>query len=341
MKHRSNTKHQPAAVVRLLIVLAVTVVLTAVALARMRFAVAPVDAGTAPLTVVAVGDISCETNNPSYNHNAGKGNACQSQATSDLALRLNPAAALILGDEQYRSGKLDQFIDSYDQTWGRLKAISKPVPGNHEYEDIGALGYYRYFGAAGGFPEAGFYSYQLGTWHVVALNANCWAVGGCEVASLQEEWLRHDLEDHRGDCTLAYWHQPRFSSGEHGNNAAYQAFWQDLQDFGADVVLNGHDHDYERFAPQLADGTPSLHGVTEFVVGTGGESLGTFKTARRNSLVRDNQDYGVLNLTLDKGSYGWQFVTTAGSVKDSGSAKCVTRPPAEPQTPAPTPQPRP
>jgi len=285
-----------------------------------------VAAGKTPVTIVAVGDISCQPDNPFYNDDEGSHGACQSKATSDLALSLNPAAALILGDEQYRSGTLNDFQDSYDKTWGRLKSISRPVPGNHEYQNLGASGYYNYFGAAAGIPEVGYYSFNVGTWHVVALNANCKQVGGCGKDSAQERWLRHDLADHGRPCTLAFWHQPRFSSGKNGNDASYQPFWQDLQDYGADVVLNGHDHDYERFAPQDADGVADPGGVTEFVVGTGGESLTQLRARRANSLVWDNRDYGVLQMTLDNGSYTWRFVTESGAVKDAGRANCVTKP---------------
>jgi hypothetical protein len=305
-------------------------------------AVKPVDgsAGPAAVTVVAAGDISCEPDNPEYNAGSGSDDACQAKATSDLALKLAPDFVLTLGDEQYRNGSLPDFESSYDKTWGRLKSITKPVAGNHEYNTFGAAGYYDYFGAAAGLRGAGYYSYDLGDWHVVALNANCPAVGGCEKTSLQEQWLRRDLAANPRTCTLVYWHQPRFSSGGHGDDIAYQAFWEDLQDYHADVVLTGHDHDYERFAPQRSDGTADPNGVTEFVVGTGGESLTALRAARPNSLVRDNRDYGVLKLVLDKGRYDWQFVTTSGETKDSGSASCVTKP-AGPVAPTPLPTPRP
>lgn len=287
----------------------------------------PVAVGEAPVTIVAVGDISCQPDNPNYNDDEGTKAACRAKATSDLALRLKPTAVLALGDEQYRSGTLNDFQAAYGKTWGRLKSITKPVPGNHEYSNLGAAGYYNYFGGAAGIPELGYYSYDIGSWHVVALNANCKLVagGGCARGSAQEQWLRHDLATNQQPCTLAYWHQPLFSSGVEGGSTATKPFWQDLQNYQADVVLNGHDHDYERFAPQRADGTTDTNGVTEFVVGTGGESLGLLERRRSNSLVWDNQDYGVLKMKLDKDSYSWQFITETGAVKDSGRTNCVNK----------------
>ena len=287
----------------------------------------PVAVGIAPVTVVAVGDISCQPDNPNYNNNEGTKAACRSKATSDLTLRLKPAVVLALGDEQYRSGTLNDFQAAYDKTWGRLKSVTKPVPGNHEYGNFGAAGYYSYFGGAAGIPELGYYSYDIGSWHVVALNANCQQVagGGCTMGSTQERWLRHDLATNERPCTLAYWHQPLFSSGTEGGGADTKPFWQDLQEFQADVVLNGHDHDYERFVPQRADGTADVNGITEFVVGTGGESLGALETRRANSMVWDDKDYGVLKMKLYRGSYSWQFITETGAVKDSGRTNCINK----------------
>jgi hypothetical protein len=298
-----------------------------------------VKSGPEAVKIVAVGDLSCETDNPEYNEGVGTSTSCQAKATSDLALSLHPDLVLTIGDEQYRNGRLAQFEDSYEKTWGRLKSITKPVPGNHEYGTFGAAGYFDYFGAVAGLPGAGYYSYNLGNWHIIALNSSCKNIGGCEETSLEETWLRQDLAKDKQKCTLAYWHQPRFSSGGHGSDKAYQAFWEDLQRHGADMVLSGHDHDYERFAPQDADGTADPKAPTEIVVGTGGESLTAFTSTRSNSVVRDNRDYGVLNLVLSKDSYSWQFITTAGEVKDAGTKSCDAKPtgPLSP-TPLPTPE---
>ena len=307
-----------------------------------RLGVGSVAEGDSPVTVVAAGDISCEPDSSRYNQGQGTGSYCHAKATSDLALSLRPDEVLALGDEQYRNGNLNDFKVSYEQTWGRLKPITKPVPGNHEYGTLGAAGYYQYFGAAAGVPELGYYSFNLGDWHVVALNSQCTAVS-CEQTSAQEQWLRRDLEANQRPCVLAYWHEPRFSSGDLGGNAAYQPFWVDLQEFGADVVLSGHDHDYERFAPQRADGTADAHGPREFVVGTGGDSLTRLSRRTANSQVWDNQDYGVLKLTLAARSYSWQFITDKGVVKDSGSSQCTTVPVRVTPKPTPmaTPQPTP
>ena len=163
------------------------------------------------------------------------------------------AAVLLLGDIQYEDGAYSKFLASYDPSWGRVKSITKPAPGNHEYQSGSAADYYRYFGAAAGDPAKGYYSYDLGGWHLVALNSNCSFVGGCGAGSPQEQWLRADLAAHPASCTLAYWHHPRFSSGAHGSDATYTAFWQALYDANAEVVLVGHDHDYERFAPQTSE----------------------------------------------------------------------------------------
>ena len=169
----------------------------------------------------------------------------------------------------------------------------------------------------------GYYSYEVGGWHVVALNSNCAAVGGCGAGSPQEQWLRADLAAHPASCTLAYWHHPRFSSGEHGSDPTYTAFWQALYDANADLVLVGHDHDYERFAPQTADGTRDLaRGIREFVVGSGGKNLRAFPQVRANSEARDVTSLGVLELTLGSGAYEWRFRPAVGSYSDSGSASC-------------------
>jgi hypothetical protein len=295
-----------------------------------------IDATPDSTTVVAVGDLSCERNNPEYNLGLGTDNACRAKATSDLALSLKPELVLTIGDEQYRSGKLIEFDNSYDKTWGRLKAITKPVPGNHEYGTKGASGYFDYFGATAGAPKLGYYSFDAGTWHIIALNGNCQQVGGCQARSPQAKWLRRDLAGHDSQCTLAFIHQPRFSSGGHGSDISYTAFWQALQDYQADLVLSGHDHDFERFEPLNAEGIPDPKGPREFVVGTGGESLTAFRAIQDGSLVRDNQDYGVMKLVLKPDGYSWQFISTGKEVKDTGTAGCYNKAP-RPIKPTPTP----
>lgn len=231
-----------------------------------------------------------------------------------------PGTVFTTGDNAYPDGTLAQFNDCYGPTWGRHKDRTRPSPGNHDYHVNGAAGYFDYFGAAAGDRSKGYYSYNLGAWHIVSLNSEISQGAG----SAQEQWLRADLAANPKVCTLAYWHKPRFSSGRHGNNAGSQALWQALYDYGADVVLNGHDHLYERFAPQNPNGQADARGIREFVVGTGGAGLYPFETIQPNSQVRNNTTHGVLKLTLHSTSYDWQFIPIAGQTfTDSGSANCV------------------
>lgn len=275
-----------------------------------------------PLTIAAAGDIACAPDSADFNGGAGTPDHCQMRATSDLILKMKPQAVLALGDEQYDAGQYENFLRSYDLTWGRFKDITHPVPGNHEYYSKGAAGYYRYFGSAAGDPDKGYYSFDLGAWHFIALNSSCDAVGGCGTGSPQERWLKADLAAHPGRCILAYWHEPRFSSGFHGLIQRFRAFWDDLYAAGADLVLNGHDHDYERFAPQDPSGRADPHGIREFVVGTGGESHYPFIFPRANSEVRNSHVFGVLFLTLHPDGYSWKFTSTQGDFSDSGSGVC-------------------
>ena len=254
---------------------------------------------------------------------AGDISSCSRTQDEETAKLLDNISGTVftLGDNVYPDGTASQFTDCYGPTWGRHKNRTKPVPGNHDYHVSGASGYYNYFGAAAGDPGKGYYSYNLGAWHVIALNSEITQSAG----SAQEQWLRADLAANPKTCTLAYWHKPRFSSGQHGNIAASQALWQALYDAGADVILNGHDHTYERFAPQNPSGqADSSRGIREFIVGTGGAGLYPFPTIQPNSQVRNNTTYGVLKLTLHATSYDWQFIPIAGQTfTDSGSANCV------------------
>jgi hypothetical protein len=244
--------------------------------------------------------------------------------TAALMTSLHPDAVLALGDNQYPSGAAADFRASYDKTWGAFKAITYPVPGNHEYGTPGAAGYFSYFGARAGQPGRGYYSYDLGQWHVIALNSECAHIGGCAADSPQATWLRQDLAAHPRACTLAYWHRPRFSSGTHGNNIDNDPLWRLLVVNRADVVLGGHDHGYERFDPLDADGRPDVaRGVTEFVVGTGGDSHYKFHLPDDGSALRLAGSYGVLRLELAKDGFSWQFLrASGGTVADSGSTRC-------------------
>ncbi|HJS42219.1 MAG TPA: Ig-like domain-containing protein [Gemmatimonadales bacterium] len=226
-----------------------------------------------------------------------------------------------LGDNAYPNGSATEYSSYYGPTWGRHKARTRPVPGNHEYNTQGAEGYYSYFGSAAGEPGKGYYSYDLGGWHIIALNSNLASNAG----SPQEQWLRADLASSNARCTLAYWHHARFSSGTtHGNSLLVRDLWQALYEYGAEIVLSGHEHTYERFAPQTPDGGPDMSkGIRQFIVGTGGAGLYSFgATPRANSEVRHNSTRGVLKLTLHADRYEWQFVPASGSFTDSGSGSC-------------------
>jgi hypothetical protein len=233
------------------------------------------------------------------------------------------------GDNAYPNGSAADYANCYDPTWGRHKARTRPAIGNHDYHTPGAPAYFDYFGAAAGERGKGYYSYDLGAWHIVVLNSNCADIDGCQAGSPQEQWLRADLAAHPTTCTLAYFHHPRFSSGpdhrpELRNNIEMRPFWQALYSAGADVVLAGHAHLYERFAPQDPNGAADSQGLRQFVVGTGGGGLYEFGAPVANSEVRYNASYGVLKLTLHAASYDWQFVTPPGNTfSDTGSAACV------------------
>lgn len=245
------------------------------------------------------------------------------EATAKL-VELIPGTVMVPGDLAYPDGSKENF-ECYEKTWGRVKSRTRPSPGNHEFHASGATPYFEYFGAAAGDPKTGYYSYELGTWHIIVLNSECTNVGGCDSGSPQEKWLRADLAAHPVACTLAYWHKPLFSSGgAHGNDPEIQPLWQALYEANADVVVNGHDHDYERFAPQTPGAAPdAARGIREFVVGTGGKSHRPFGTIKPNSEVRDMTAYGVLKLTLKPNAYDWQFIPEAGkSFTDSGSGTC-------------------
>ena len=245
------------------------------------------------------------------------------EATAKL-LEANPGTVMALGDLAYPDGTAEN-LKCYDKTWGRVKNRTRPAVGNHEFHSTGASYYFQYFGAAAGDPKTGYYSYELGSWHIVVLNSECAEVSGCGAGSPEEKWLRADLSAHPVGCTLAYFHKPRFSSGlNHGNDPEVGAFWQALYDFNAELILNGHDHDYERFAPQDPNGNADpKRGIREFVVGTGGKNLREFGIDKPNSEVRNNKAFGVLKLTLKTTGYDWKFIPQAGKTfTDSGSGNC-------------------
>ena len=287
---------------------------------------APPAAAAADPVIAAAGDIACSPLDDQFNGGAGTAIGCQQRSTSNLLVNRGLTGVLALGDTQYNAGTTSEYQGSYDPTWGRVKNITHPAVGNHEYLTAGAAGYFQYFGAAAGDPSTGSYSFDIGSWHLIALNSNCDQVG-CEAGSAQEQWLRNDLSTHSAACTLAYWHHPRWASA-HGDNDFTDALWRALYASRADVVLNGHEHDYERFAPQNPDGVadPAI-GIREFVVGTGGEDLGDPRPISANSEVVRGDTFGVLFLTLHSTSFDWRFESRTGSTIDSGSSPCHPKSP--------------
>ena len=226
-----------------------------------------------------------------------------------------------LGDNVYPSGTTSEFSDCYASSWDQHKNRTLPSAGNREYETAKASGYFGYFGARAGAPGKGYYSYGRDSWHIIVLNSNCREVS-CAEGSAQERWLGDDLATNPSACTLAYFHHPRFYSSR--NNRSVAPFWGALYEAGAEVIVNGHAHNYERFAPQRPDGTRAgKRGIREFVVGTGGVGLTHLGDTRPNSQARKANTHGVLKLTLNLDSYDWKFVPVAGKTfTDSGSTSC-------------------
>ncbi|MCW2762551.1 MAG: Alkaline phosphatase [Marmoricola sp.] len=275
------------------------------------------------VSVVTAGDIACNPLDSKYGVGAGEETGCRQKATSDLIAALRPDAVIPQGDNQYQHGSYRDYLTSYAPTWGRFLDITHPVIGNHEYLTPGAAGHFGYFGRAAGDHRKAYYSFDLGHWHIVVLNnSGCHDIGGCGKGSPQERWLQRDLATHRTRCTLAAWHEPRWSSGKHGSHPTLQALWKDLYAGGVDVVVGGHDHSYERFDPLDAGGNPDSRGVRSFVVGTGGVGLRGFGAIARGSAVRQNSAFGVLHLTLRTDDYDWRFVPVGDRFHDSGNGTC-------------------
>ena len=253
---------------------------------------------------------------------AGDIASCDSPGDEATAALLDGIEGTIFttGDNVYSSGKLSEFRDCYEPSWGRHRHRTRPAPGNHDHKTDGAAGYFAYFGTAAGPERRGYYSYALADWHIVVLDSELHLEGD----DAQHAWLREDLASHRATCTLGYWHHPRFSSGtDHGSDPGMQSIWQILYDAGADVVLNGHEHNYERFAPQTPQGEPDSHrGIRQFVVGTGGKGFYDFGSPIANSEFRYNSDFGVLKLVLNSSAYEWEFINTAREVIDRGTGTC-------------------
>ncbi len=265
---------------------------------------------TEPVTLIGAGDIAnCSQNNDG--------------ATARLLLR-RPGTVLTLGDNAQGKGAWSEFKNCYRRTWGKYKIRTMPSVGNHEYATTGAEPYFEYFGARAGPAGNGYYSYDRGSWHIVVLNSNCDRVGGCGSRSPQRRWLRKDLAAHRSRCTLAYWHHPLYASGTGSDTPEVRPFWDILYNRGADMILSGHAHRYERFRPITPSGVPSASGIRQFIVGTGGEPGGKqYGPNDPNMQVKNRNTPGVMKLTLRADSYSWQFVPIAGKTfTDSGSDQC-------------------
>jgi hypothetical protein len=244
------------------------------------------------------------------------------RATARMIRSIDPTVALTLGDNAYPDGARKDFASGYDPTWGSFLSKTRPTTGNHEYESSStAAGYFHYFGRR---APGRYYSFDVGAWHVISLDSNCEMVHGCGAGSRQYGWLRHDLRTDRATCTLAYWHHPRWSSGtEIGDSPQVAPFMRLLYHARADVVLTGHEHNYERFAAQTPAGERKRAGIVEFVVGTGGRSLSPLGHAEDNSLVSEDSSFGVLRMTLHPSSYDFAFKSVMGSTfRDSGSRRC-------------------
>lgn len=265
---------------------------------------------TSGTTVLAAGDIGrCE----------GK----HDEATAEIVEQYPDATVLALGDLAYDDGSVEDFERCYDSSWGPFKERTRPAPGNHEYRTDGAAPYFDYFGSRAGEPGKGWYSFDVGDWHLVALNSNCTDVG-CDVGSEQESWLRSDLEANDARCTLAFWHHPRFSSGaKHGGTKSVRHLWQALLEHDADVVLASHEHLYERSAPLDAKGrVDPEEGIRQFIVGTGGGNFYQLDDRIPGSEAAIVETAGLLRLTLHPTGYDWAFVPVGDGETDAGTGEC-------------------
>ena len=267
-------------------------------------------AAASGVTLVGAGDIA----------------SCDSNGDEKTAALLDGIEGTVFtaGDNVYDDGTAAEFEECYGPSWGQHRQRTRPAPGNHDFHTADGKPYFDYFGTRAGDPGVGYYAYDLGSWRIYALNSNCAAIGGCSPGSAEETWLRADLAAHPRACALAYWHHPLFSSAEHGNNPIVRPLFRALYEAGAELVLAGHDHTYERFGSQAPNGDADpTTGIVEIVVGTGGRSHYGFPTVLPNSLVRNGTTYGVLKLTLGEGSYAFEFVPVAGKTfSDSGSGSC-------------------
>jgi hypothetical protein len=332
-------------------ILAFVAVVAVPAAGWMNGRAAPAAAAADP-TIVAAGDIACDPGNKNFNSGSGQAGVCQQKATYTLIANMNPAPAAVLplGDTQYYCGGYQAYLNSYALSWGKLLDKTYPAVGNHEYltgpgsDGIGtgcdstnanASGYFQYYAGAAneGAVGDGWYSFDVGSWHLIGINSSC--PGGCSTTSRQGVWLANDLSAHKNQCIAAFWHIPLWSSGGRAASNTSSIVTQ-LYNAHADVILAGHDHIYERFAQQNASGKADLNGIREFIAGTGGANHTSIATVAANSELRNTTDYGVLKLTLHSGSYDWSFINVAGTSLDAGSNACHNTGSVGSPPPAPT-----
>ena len=293
--------------------------LTASALALLAVPPVPVGADTSGDPVVmAAGDIACDPTSAYFNGGNGTAGSCRQKYTAKLLAGAN--AVLDLGDNQYESGTLAQYLSSYDLSWGPYKPITYPAPGNHEYYTTGAPGYFAYFGDRAGPAGLGYYSFEIGAWHMISLDSSVSAA----VGSPQYNWLQTDLQTHSNLCTAAYWHEPRYRAGNYTDLGKVKPLWDLLYLYKADLVLNGHQHNYQRFAPMTPSGTiDRVNGIREIIAGTGGKGHQSVVTTDPRVEAANGTTFGVLAVTLHATSFDWKFLPEAGKTyTDSGTTAC-------------------
>ncbi|MGN6798587.1 MAG: CBM96 family carbohydrate-binding protein [Gaiellaceae bacterium] len=286
--------------------------------------------GGGTVVIAAAGDVACDPADRSFNGGLGTATACREARTANIVESIDPVVVLGLGDMQYEDGAYEKYRVSYDKSWGEFRGITYATPGgSHHGFATATSGYCLYFGSHACPNGKTYFSFDAGTWHIVSLDANCTQVGGCQAGSAEEQWLRADLAAHHNRCTIAMWHFPRWTIGEFSDDPRTDAFVRDLYSAGADLILTGHDHLYERFAPQTPDGVAAASGIREFVVGTGGKNhlpgQYSVNSAHPNLQAWNEDTFGILKLTLRPTSYDWTFVPDSGSpgsFTDSGSADC-------------------
>lgn len=270
-------------------------------------------------------DTPVPTATPAILLGAGDISICGQKGDDETALLLEVENGEIFtaGDNSNEDGFMYQYQKCFEPSWGRLMNRLHPVPGNHDYYGDDGKSYYEYFGERAGPPGKGYYSYDLGAWHIVALNSNCDYVS-CRPDSAQLKWLREDLEANKTQCTLAYWHDPMVGSALHDYYYGVLPFWEALYDYGAEIIVNGHNHIFEVFSPQNPELKPDLeNGIAQFIVGTGGASHYSFTDIKPNSIIRDNTSFGIIKFKLFENQYEWEFIPVAeGDFTSTGSGLC-------------------